>query len=446
MFENLRYLLRLTAFAGLFFASTVVVPDGGGDGGDAGGDGGAGREGTEGTDEVVEEDTGETEEGVEQEEGTEEEGDGDTGTKTRSNEVPKRPTDAQIKESLAEIRKTDPNFAKFAESRIFKAQDYERVFSNVVAARDARDLIESVGGADGVASLQGEVKEYAAELTKMGQGDPSLIDELARDFPQGLQKLAPVALRKLAEINPEAYERALAGPIAQTLKDKGVANSISRLIELIGDGKQADAHTLATKLANWVQGIEEFSKSQPRQQEESSEMKAVREREQRVRQQEQNTFKGNVAKSVIGLMDDVINRQLAPMLKGKTLSKDQRADLVSGIRGHLSDGFASLGHYQKRMADLLEQGDVRAIERYVRGQLDSDRVSKSVRAIWAKRGFANATKKPTPGTGGGNGNAVVKLAAKPSADQIDWSKDPGRIRFMRGEATLKGGKVVKWAW
>jgi hypothetical protein len=66
-------------------------------------------------------------------------------------------------------------------------------------------------------------------------------------------------------------------------------------------------------------------------------------------------------------------------------------------------------------------------------------------AAWAKRGFASATRKSQPTNGNANG-AAVQVTKKPADDTIDFSKDPGRLRFMAGEATLRGGRVVKWSW
>jgi hypothetical protein len=153
-------------------------------------------------------------------------------------------------------------------------------------------------------------------------------------------------------------------------------------------------------------------------------------------------------RSVRSIGKSAIEKGVAPMLKGRTLTVQQREDLLASIHDHMFKAFEGNPQYQQRMKAMVSEKDLKGIERYIRGQLTPDRVRRSVNAVWGLRGFAakpakvangGATRKP-------GATGVATVAAKPDPSQVDWSKDPGKLRFMRGEATLKGGKVVRWKW
>ena len=112
----------------------------------------------------------------------------------------------EIKKALGELKKINPKAAEIARRGLYEANDYRRAVGTVQQARELADTFESLGGSKGILDMQEEVRDYAQELTAMGNGDPTVIDDLARDFPQGLVKLVPHALDKLQAIDPGAYE------------------------------------------------------------------------------------------------------------------------------------------------------------------------------------------------------------------------------------------------
>ena len=428
---------KLTLFMGMFFASTPGLVDGGTSEDIA--DTGGGDEtvaddtSTEVADQGGDEDHAEESVGEEADAATD-------GADNKSRLLP-----AQIKEALSKLKESDPKAAEVVRRAYYEAGDFKRVFPTVNHAREARDLIESVGGEEGISSMRQEVGDYAAELSAMAQGDPKVIEELARDFPQGLLRMVPAAVEKMRQVDSAAYERMAGGIVASTLKDRGVAGSVNRVIELIGDGKQKEAHELATKLAAWIQGVEDFAKTKPAG-DESPEAKALRERETTLNQREQNDFRSGVAKTVLGSMNDAIGKALLPLMKGKTLSPTQKQGVINEARTLLSRTFERNEGYQTRMKELLAQGDAKAIERYVRGQMYADRVAKAVKTAWSARGFA-APRATAANTGAGAAGGVTQVSKKPSPDQIDWSRDKSRQLYMSGRAYIKGTdgkKMAKW--
>lgn len=449
--EDLRSLfIRMTTFAGMFFASNPTVVDAGAADAPAGGDDASAEgvvEGDAGADDTSGGEVEETPEEVGTTEGGEG-GDGDALGREEGHRVrDDRGLPANIKQALAKLREADPRAADTARRLFYEAGDFKQVFPTVTAAREAHDLLEEVGGAEGVASMRAEVSDYAQELKAMAEGDASAVEDLARDFPDGLVKLVPHALAWMQSINPDAYERLSAGIIAQTLSDKGVVSSLARLSELISDGKQQPAFDLAQKLVDWIRQVGEYGKSRPKSEGESDEMKRVRAERAQLEADKSRTFGEGVASDAIRALNKAIDGHLNTLLKSRKLklTAEQRSDFQNGARTIISVALGRLPGYKDRIQELIDTRDHSAIISFISSKLKAgDLARKATNMIWQRRGFASARPSTGNGNRAGGGQAAVRLIMKPPADQIDWTKDRSRMRYMRGEATLKGGKVVRW--
>lgn len=453
----------------LFFASNAVVVDGGAaDAGDAGGGGDAGDadsgldgSGDEASDagdsgaEGIEADEGE----VEGDESADAEGsDAEAQTGTRDG---KKEADA-VKKALNKIREADPEAAKTLRSAFFKQEQalsgYRSAFKTPAEARAAFDVLESAGGEEGIGNLSNEANSYARELTAIAQGNPEILDELATDYPDGLEKLAQPFLSKLREIRPETYDRMSARFVTDALENMGdsgvsVISSIGRALELVADGKQQAAFDQLKLIRQWFAETKKFAATKPAERTNP----AVDQRAQELERKEQAIYHGEVGKAVTSRMNTMVEKHLNPYLRDaikakRGLSNDQKKGLAQGIFDRLASALRADSKYQDRFKALLSEGDVNKIDRYVSSQIDL-RIRKAVRAEWHSRGFAGGTPKGAAAANGaartagnGNSNTATRVSAKPQASEIDWSKDRNRSRYMSGIATLKNGKVVKWDW
>ena len=438
---------RLTLFVGMFFASTPVVVDGGVAGGDVGGaDTGGGDAGPTGGDgegdagDVA--DVGETDEAVGEDivSETTEETEAEDAAQSRDG----RMLPDAVKKGLNKLRETDPKLASELRKAYFESTDFKRLFRSPAEARLAKDTIEGLGGEEGIASMQREVSDYAQELTHFAQGNPQAIEDMARDFPQGLVKLTPAALDKMRGIDLPAYDRTIAKHMISTLKDKGVVSTIDRVLELIEDGKQIPAKEAVQRIKAWLQGVEQLGTSKP-ENEPDPRAQEIEERERGIQTKEQEFFNRQVATASLQDMDRVMTRHLQPFLKDRKLSVEQVKDLKSGIRGRIAESLKVDKNYQSRLRALISEGNADAVQKFIRTNF-SERAAKATAKVWALRGYAGTAAKRTTAAGG-NGNGAVTTSTQPPLDQIDWSKDRSRDRYISGEATLLpkfGGKVVRW--
>jgi hypothetical protein len=433
----------------MFFATTPVVVDGGAAGGDAGGDSGGSDAGTgdegaaEGTDgggsdeSITTSDGDESGERDDLSESTE-----DAGERADESHDGRMLPDA-VKKGLNKLRETDPKLAAELRKSHFEATDFKKVFRSPGDARLAKDTIEGLGGEEGIASIQKEVKDYATELSHFAQGNPQAIEDMARDFPQGLVKLTPHALDKMRGIDLPAYDRTIAKHMSATLKDKGVVSTIDRVLELIDDGKQVPAKEAVQRIKAWMQGVEQLGTSKPENEpdERSKEFEA---REQTLQAKEQQLFDQRVATAVLADMDKVMTRHLQPFLKNRKLTSEQLIATKNDIRGRVSASLKTDTSYQERLKGHRASGDEAKTQAFINSNF-AERAAKATAKVWALRGYAGTAAKRTATNG--NGNQAITTSTKPPAEQIDWSKDSRRERYMAGEATLLpqfGGKVVRW--
>lgn len=471
MIEERRLFARLTLFTGMYFASTAVIP-GGGDGGgtgDEGGDTGGGGDGTgddganddasvgdETDDSSSEGDDSTDAEGVSEESDTTD--DADDGTETATGT---RARAEQIKKDLEKLRETDPEAAKRLRKEYFKQDQeirgYRESFKTAAEAIAARDLIESIGGETGISELQGEVKEYATELSKMGEGDPSIVDDLARDFPKGLVKLTPHAVARLKQIDPAGYTQRIAAPgavevlnmTAGSLNGTTPLHAMERLIELIGDGKQEPASAMAKALRQWAADVQAYAKqAETRRLELDDDDPARKELESaraEVQTEKQKIFTQQASTAIMARLSRVVDQHLAPYLKKTKLTPQQKKSLHNATRNRITTMLEREPKYQAPFKAALAKGDIRAMERLV-GSWANIKAKRAAPAEWAERGHGS-TK-----TASANGDrpAVTTSSAKPRMEDVDWSKDPRRLRYtgngITGEYTDKKGNVRRFKW
>lgn len=469
------YLLRLTAFAGLFFASAVVIGDGAGagdEGGGAGGDdGGAGDEG--GAEDGGADDSGEggggsgageeddldidAEDEVDVDDEDTDLDDDEEGAARRRAQSKKN--EAAVKKDLAEMAKTNPEGAKRLRKEFFQKDqalnNFTRAFRTPIQAREAAELLENSGGPQGVTEAIRDAKAFSEEINKFAAGDPELIHGLAQSNPQGLVAITPHAVEQMRSIDPQAFSVMQAKHMTEGFDTAKAESVMDRVMELIYDGKQNEAYAKAKEFRSWMDKVRAHGGQKLTPAGGDPRDKAIRDREAAADKKIKDAFSAETKTHVVNRINKSIEVRLKPYLRdalkrGAPLKLAQKQGLVTEIYSRIDRALGKDSQYQERVKGLMSEGDSEKVARYVGSKVDQI-VKKMTRASWHSRGFAGGTpaKKAGTGAGAGGGSGVQTVAKKPPMEQIDWSKDPRRARYMSGEVTLLpayGGKVVKFDW
>jgi hypothetical protein len=462
---------RLTFFAGLFFASSMPAiggdeggaggggDEGGGDGGDGGGDEGAGDEGEVETGDEGDESVDEGDEGDE----SVDEGDADEGDEEDVDGEGK-PKKLDVQKALDKLRKKDRELASVLRKEHFTNQDFRKAFASPTEAQAASDLLNLVGGEEGISTLQSKADDFAAELQMVADGNPQILDDIVRDSPDGFKKLMNAGVEKLRLLDQGAYERLTAKPLLNALREKGVINTLEMIKQMAVAGKGQEVFDLTQKLLNWTGAVEQFANRVAEERPAASD-KAIDAKLQKAEALTRRTYEREVGTASNRVTGTEINRHLKPLIRdaakrGVKLSKEQLQDVESGVYTEISASLKSNSGYQRQMAAYYaKNADPDDIAAYVRGKVES-LAEAAAKKVWGRKGWAiargrvrtgGASGNGKSGAGAGSGSGTSIFVSKPPEPQnVDWSKDPQRSRWMgdgkRGEATLKTGKVVRFRW
>ena len=172
-----------------------------------------------------------------------------------------------------------------------------------------------------------------------------------------------------------------------------------------------------------------------------------------------------------GLLQEKIGVQVQPYLvstiekaigehsKGAKLGADVVSDLSTAVIQEINRTLGADKVYQSNLAALKAKGDIAAITKYIKTNVDSLR-SRIVRDVWNKRvaPFQTGTRttetatrmaQPAQRTAQPRGNAApLLLPGKPKITDLDMDRDPDRQLFIAGRGYLKAGanagKLVQW--
>lgn len=399
-------------------------------------------------------------------------------------------TPDNIRKVLKAIKDADPKNAgavKELHGAFERWNAAKQIFPKGVAEmKEAKALIDLVGGQDGYENLTQTVQSIEATDQLLYASDPKLWDNVIEDLKSenkldAFGKLAPSFLDKLKSVDEKGYYEAFAPHFLSGLDEVNMSGAIGGLLEALKVADDADPKALAAAIAKakgvadgmdkWLKGLQtkaEKSKAEAV----SPEKKALEEERAKFRkeQEDYNTskskeFKQGVAKE----LDSFNNRSLGTALKDylkmpffKGFPRETLVDLGNGIKTTLYRTLEADKAYQAQMKALwgVKSPDKAKISEYHQAKVDSiaaDVVRKTVQQRYpnyAKGGSAagrvaaaNAKKEATQkadAAAAATGKPVY-VPQKPKWEAIDWDKDPKQLLYIAGKAYLKGsGKLVTW--
>jgi hypothetical protein len=365
-----------------------------------------------------------------------------------------KPSQAALKSAFQKLRELDPKLAEHIRGQYHLEGSIRSMFpGGVQEARALKETFDTLGGEEGITTLRTEAQEYADELAMVSEGNPKVVDNIFASSPEGAAKLTEYSFSKLRNVNPERYAAISMSGFSDVLRQNGfpdgvntMAAAIGALVEDIANGKQERAHDQASNLSAWFKKFQQMGAKPAGQQEVDPRQKELDTREQTIRQQEEANFRtGFNTKLNSELVIPSFKKMMGEFFKGKNLTTEQKQRIEKNFYTDLAEEFSKDDAFKSKRDIVLKRKDEKALMNLYRPRLEeiAPKVFKSVTVGLGWRRAPNATDN----LGNGNGNAnPAMLAAKPRSEDINWDKDKSRARFMRGEATLRNGKEVKWDW
>ena len=378
-----------------------------------------------------------------------------------------RTNPAAIRSALKEFRDTKPENAPIARelnNGYGRYLAYKTEFSTVAAARDARAMIDAMGGSEGLSTLQATVKSVNETDAALYAGDPKVLDSIMEDMRSAgkldsFAKLAGPYLDRLRTLNEKAYFDTLKPHFFQGLVDTGLPDALQSLRKSLAGDKPdlATAAQLLDGMTAWFDNLRDGVETADK-----SKLDPERQAFEAERTEFQSTKQKEFNNGVATACDTVNNRELGTEL-GKYLKKPffrnlQQAgkhDLGSGLKSQLFAELKADKTYQSQMDAFFSvpAPDRARIEQYHAAKVKT-MAARIVRQVVERRYpayDAKAAPKPAAAAAAAT-QSTAQVSAKPLfvttrplPGTLDMNKDPNGYLRMSGRGYRKAdGKFITW--
>jgi hypothetical protein len=373
-----------------------------------------------------------------------------------------------LKKHIAELRRradamTDPvekkaelDRIKFLYDTSGKARGYEQQFPTVREAREVKALLEAVGGREGVQQMQATLSEIEQVDQALSAGDPSVVERMWEEAPDGMPKLMPALLDKFAQVKPQEYERFIAPRSIGYLDNAGFPQAFDRMVQLYDAGKTEDAQAIRNELIQWVSGNRQAAQQQKQTDPEVERLRA----ELAKRDEGQESQKVDAAyNDVVSHAGPSIDRVARPIIGKFAFTREEAGAFRQAVWNHLQEtrnanadyktiapakqrqGYDKWTEYAKRWTDDNAEASIRAVLKTppwsrLAGSAKPVAVTKMPGTVSVQQG-----KQPSPSEilYGREGVDVLRKAGHWKAGYKDLAD-----AIMDGVAPLKAGGIRRW--
>lgn len=366
---------------------------------------------------------------------------------------PEQPTGPKnIRQAIRAASEAAPDQAQTLKelgNSYFREQAYKQHFETPEAAGNAKQLIESVGGLDGIAQLQERDTMYTTQDEFLRDGNPEILDDFFSDFPEGAAALAPHYLERLAKSNPEAFTSTVAPYAIGILENAGFGG----YLQAIANEPDAERQkTMVNQLGQWYaqqqQGVKQMqTTAQPRQN-----PRLDQERQSLAEEREQ-MFNDSVTTRVNSSVMPEIQKTVDQTARQYGLNDAQKAKFTAALQNRLVSEMNGDETYKKQV-ELRKRANGRtadSVASYISGEFNrrlKDAAFKEAQETWgAPKRAAQSQKTGIPKAGGPktatNGGPLF-VSQRPPDSAIDTSRPNADLLLIQGRAYLKDGRFVTW--
>jgi len=438
----------------MFFAAAAVVPELGGSdasGNDNTGDGGTdGKFGTEspGESDIGTDDGGDAFSEAGELTGNEKGASSKPGT---DGKVDGRTLPPKVKEVLEQLKAADPKAHGFLKDVLFRDRAFKQEFPGGLA--EAKKLKETLSSLPegGLEAIQAEKAEWDSIDQAYNAADPRFLDIMVEANPQSFNKLAPAMIQKFAQVDPDGYQRHMAGVFVSTLMNSGISANLRFLGRALEMGDKDTGKTILDEITGWITSLDNTAKSQPKAPERNPELDA---REQRVKEAEDKQWVDHTAGEVNSFKTSAIKKELSQYLKGQQLDDDTYEALENQALKYLNNILLADPQFSKTFNAYCENKDRDGVVRYMKSKLQELLPSKPGKPGPVEKAyklFFRGATPPKPRLAAGAPKPAAppapagweKVGKAPQPFDIDMGKSSFEMRFQKA-AVLKSGKKVFW--
>lgn len=351
-------------------------------------------------------------------------------------------------------------FAKQARADHFRAQEIATLEpGGVTAMREKYALLESVGGAEAITSMQERIAETDAVDAALAAGDPKALEALGPDFDPGLAKLTPQILERVMKADPEAYAAAILPHLMSGLAGSPMVGDLNRMIDVLQaphldeKGKLEAVTKLLGRIGQWFEANEKKAgqlKTAPVDKERGE---FEQQRTQFEQEQQKAHWDNRIVPQVASFERTKLEELYKPYEGRLKLDAAAKADLFDTFKAKMKAAGQADAAYMKQMAIYRKQKNPdpavvanfvkSAINRHAKNVVDSAIKARYGRFLGAsKKTTATTTQQGARTTTATGGTAPIVVSVKPPIEEIDYRRTSEADQW-KGIYTLKTGKKVQ---
>lgn len=371
--------------------------------------------------------------------------------------VDNRSLPPKVREMMEQLKTADPKAHGFLKDVLFRDRAWRQEFPNGI--QEAKALKEQLAALPegGIQALTQEKAEWDSIDEAYNAADPRFLDIMHEANPESFNKIAPLVVSKFAQTDPEGYQRHMAGIMVATFQSGNIGGKLNFATRLIAKGDTEGAAAEIKDIADWVAGIDQLAKTQPKPVERDPQLDQ-RERELQAREDQQ--WVSQTASDVNTFKTSAIKKELAQYAKGAQIDDETYQAIEDQALKYLNSILMADPNFAKTFNSYVEHKDRDGVVKYMKSRLQELLPSKAGKMgpvekaykLFFRGGTSSTTPKPKPpqaaaGTKGAPAAAPpagwVKVGKAPSPAEIDMKASPFEMRFKQA-AVLKSGKKVFW--
>ena len=358
------------------------------------------------------------------------------------------------------LKETNPEGFKKAKADLFELMDRRTLHPTAQAAREEHDLVQSLGGKEGVGKLREQSTFYSEAANQFLKGDPAFVKDLWEEDKIAAALHVQPMLEAFKTHDFEGYRTTIARMQDQELQAVGFGPALRNLIDAVTKGDKETALSILvngrdqqgnpSNFVSWYNSIGDISKKaeDPRVKALLAERAKARDNET---QAEQQTFlrgyRTEALNTVLGEAETVFNSYF----KNRKLDPEDRVAL-------LQDAVKLANERVQADKDFMEQreGHLTNKDSHSALQLTKARFARelpeAVKRIARRYGLSSGTpgngnqqrQQQQPATGKQVEAGWIAATARPDPMDIDRSRTTNDMIFAK-KAILKSGKKVDWS-
>jgi hypothetical protein len=328
----------------------------------------------------------------------------------------------------------------------FREQAFKQHFATPQEAASAKQLIESIGGVDGITQMQQQAQRFQAQDDFLREGNPEVLADFAKDFPEGFAALAPHYLEKLAQVNPEAFSAAVVPYAIGLLENAGMGNFIKAIAAETDPSRQKQ---MLAQLDQWYASAKQGATRQPAARNPGEER--LKQQQTELEQQRQQMFTEGVQSKVNATVNPELDRFTEQTAKAYNLNDAQKQAFRARLAARIIQQMNGDQTYKKQV-DLRKNAKGathESVGSYIASEFNrrlKDAAFQEANETWGapKRGVAQPTgvvKAGSPKTAPNGGPLFV--SARPADAMMDLTRTSD-LDVIKGRAYLKDGRYVTW--